>query len=130
MFASTILLRRLFSSKPSQKEMDFHWWFVTHGIKDWQRFLASKGFALARRSSIIRSQDKRSRKILEVWDTQMFRTWDQTGQGRHVDPEILGADAVPHIMSAQQVWAGPTTGHGPAYDANARDRVYLRGLND
>lgn len=119
MFAATILLRRLFSSQPSQKEMDFHWWFVTCGIKDWHRFLASKGFPLGRRVNIIRTQEKTSRRILEVWDTQQFRTWDQTGTGRNIELGVIGAEAVPHIMSAQQVWAGPATGHG--FDAHYRN---------
>lgn len=121
MFASTILLRRLFSTKPSQKEMDFHWWFVTCGIKDWHRFLASKGFPLGRRVNIIRRQEKVSRRALEVWDTNVFRGWDQTDIGRNIELEIIGADAMPHIMSAQQVWAGPTTGHGPAFQAHTRN---------
>lgn len=108
MFASTILLRRLFSTQPSPKEMDFHWWFVTSGIKDWHRFLASKGFPLGRRANIIRAQEKVSRRLLEVWDTQMFKSWDQGGLGRNTELEIIGAEAIPHIMSAQQVWAGPT----------------------
>lgn len=121
MFAATILLRRLFSSQPSRKEIDFHWWFVTCGIKDWHRFLASKGFPLGRRANIIRAQEKASRLTLEVWDTQQFRTWDQTGAGRNIELEIIGAEAIPHIMSAQQVWAGPATGHGPAFDAHYRN---------
>lgn len=108
MLAATILLRRLFSTQPSKKELDFHWWFVTSGIRDWHRFLASKGFPLGRRTNIIRVQERASRRALEVWDTQKFHTWDQTGQGVHAELEIIGAEAVPHIMSAQQVWAGPT----------------------
>ena len=98
MLAITILLRRLFTHRPTAPELDFHWWFVANGgINDWHRYLAAKGFVFSKRNRVIRNQEKISLKMLEVWDTETFYRWKTTRK----HPIIQGNPVVPE-------WA---TGH-------------------
>ena len=92
MLAITILLRRLFTHRPTAPELDFHWWFVANGgINDWHRYLASKGFVFSKRNRVIRNQEKISLKLLEVWDTETFYRWKATRQ----HPIVQGNPVVP-----------------------------------
>ena len=91
MFASTILLRRLFTRRPSPQELEFHWWFLTcGGINEWHRYLASKGFRFSRRNRVIRIQEKVARKVLETWATEQFYQWvNDPRQHPQVRPDVL-----------------------------------------
>ena len=95
--ASTILLRQLFTRRPTRAELNFYWWFVESGHQDWSRILASKGFGRMRRTAIIRNQEKAARKALETWDTDAFHHWQDTGEGRAIIPELLPPEVVPML---------------------------------
>ena len=117
MFAFSILLRRLFTRRPSPSELNFYWWFVAcGGINNWHRHLAAQGFIFSRRNRIIRCQERVALKLLEVWDTERFHVWKATGKHPRVFAEEFSMEALGNMIQvgdADVVYIPPTTHDHP-----------------
>jgi hypothetical protein len=81
MISAHILLRRLFTSRPSASELNFHWWFITEGQPVWWLYLAKEGIEVKRRMGIIRAQEKLSFKVVETWDTARLNSYREGSTG-------------------------------------------------
>ena len=75
MLPVTIMLRRLFIPRPTQDEVDFHWWFLESGVEIWSEMLQSHGFTPRRTRKVVTNQYRNSMKALETWEPYALATW-------------------------------------------------------
>ena len=76
MLPVTVLLRRLFTPKPTQAELDFHWRFLGAEGAAWgQQLMTEAHLSRWRAQRHVKTQRKHSEKVLETWDTDAFNLW-------------------------------------------------------
>ena len=81
----TVALSRLFLRPPTKCQVRFAWWFVKGGDKVWEEHLLTQGMRESSSRRIVSATKRRNEKLLEIWDTQVYREW-VAGEGPGGEP--------------------------------------------